>query len=280
MDSDNLQMLNAGLAKLDRNWNWNDIGSPFTRIYCVTQGCAWIIINNRKTELRPGHLYIIPAFTQHSYECDGPFEHFYLHIYEKQRCGDSIFDRYELPTEIRATTTDIELFEAICRRNPDSTLPAFNPEVYDNSSSLADFARRFDALGEAEKMFIRGAVMILLSRFIDQSRYRNPKPDNRLQAVMNYIDAHLDSAIELDCLAAEAGMSKAYLIRLFRQSFDMTPLAYVNKRRMEKAQLLLITTDMPVKEIAYTLGFADCSYFNRLFKKQTGRTPQSYRVRS
>ena len=128
-------------------------------------------------------------------------------------------------------------------------------------------------------MFVRGAVMILLSRFIDHSRSKNPKPDHRLQAVMNYIDAHLDSEIELDSLAAEAGMSKAYLIRLFRQGFDMTPLAYVNKRRMEKAQLLLITTDMPVKEIAYTLGFADCSYFNRLFKKQTGHTPMAYRMR-
>lgn len=53
MDSDNLQMLNAGHASLDRNWNWSDIGSPFTRIYCVTGGHAWIIINKTRTELRP-----------------------------------------------------------------------------------------------------------------------------------------------------------------------------------------------------------------------------------
>lgn len=72
-------------------------------------------------------------------------------------------------------------------------------------------------------------------------------------------------------------MSKAYLIRIFRRTFDTTPLAYVNRRRMEKAQLQLLATDMSVKEIAYSLGFADSSYFSRLFRKHTGCTPAAYR---
>ena len=47
---------------------------------------------------------------------------------------------------------------------------------------------------------------------------------------------------------------------------------------MEKAQLLLVTDNMPVKSVAYALAFEDYSYFNRLFKKITGITPKDYRT--
>lgn len=271
-------MLNAGHARLDRDWNWSDIGSPFTRIYCVTEGRAWIIINGHRRELTPGHLYIIPAFTRHSYECDGRFSHYYLHIYESYHSGRTICDRYEqLPFEIVPAAGDREIFEYICRRHPELALTAYNPQIYDTKSRLADSARRFDALAEAEKMYIRGAVLILLSRFIEHATLKAAAVDRRLEPVLKYIDSHIDSAISLDRLAAEAAVSKQYLIRLFRHSFGTTPVAYMNRRRIEKAQLLLLTTVLPVKEIAYSLGFSDSSYFDRLFKKRTGCTPQKYR---
>ena len=47
--------------------------------------------------------------------------------------------------------------------------------------------------------------------------------------------------------------------------------------KIEKAQLLLVTEEMPIKEIAFQLSYEDHSYFNRLFKKITGETPQEYR---
>ena len=58
---------------------------------------------------------------------------------------------------------------------------------------------------------------------------------------------------------------------------DETPNAYITKRKLEKAELSLVTTAMPVKSIADILGYDDYSYFNRLFKKYAGVTPQKYR---
>ena len=55
------------------------------------------------------------------------------------------------------------------------------------------------------------------------------------------------------------------------------PLQYINQKKIEKAQLILITEDIPVKNIAYLLAYEDHSYFNRLFKKITDVTPQQYR---
>lgn len=277
MESDNLQILNVGHASLDRNWNWSDVGSPFTRIYCVTAGRAWILINNRREELLPGYLYIIPAFTRHSYECHGPFAHYYLHIYESERTGTGVLERYELPVRIPSEASDEALFESICRLYPDGVLRAYNPDEYDNKSGVVAATRRFAALGDAGKMYIRGAILMLLSRFIAHSRGTRRAIDRRLERVLAFIEDHLADAVDLDMLAREACMSKAYLIRIFRRTFDTTPLAYVNRRRMEKAQLQLLATDMSVKEIAYSLGFADSSYFSRLFRKHTGCTPAAYR---
>ena len=56
-----------------------------------------------------------------------------------------------------------------------------------------------------------------------------------------------------------------------------SPLQYINKKKVERAQLLLCTTDMPVKEVAYRIGFNDQSYFIRMYRKVTGTTPQEYR---
>ncbi|MDE6807985.1 MAG: helix-turn-helix transcriptional regulator, partial [Prevotella sp.] len=59
-----------------------------------------------------------------------------------------------------------------------------------------------------------------------------------------------------------------------------TPNAYVTQRKMERAEVMLVTTDLPVNRIADLLGYDDNSYFNRLFRKHIGITPQQYRSRS
>ena len=57
-----------------------------------------------------------------------------------------------------------------------------------------------------------------------------------------------------------------------------TPNVYVTKKKMEKAELLLVTSDLSVKQVADSLGYEDYSYFNKLFKKNAGVTPQQYRM--
>ena len=78
-------------------------------------------------------------------------------------------------------------------------------------------------------------------------------------------------------LARIACVTKTYFIRLFKQEFSLSPIQYINKKRVERAQLLLFTTDLSVKEVAYHLGISDHSYFSRLFRKVAGITPKEYR---
>jgi len=79
-----------------------------------------------------------------------------------------------------------------------------------------------------------------------------------------------------DRLGAE-GRCYDHQARLFRAAYGVTPLQYVNARRMERAKNLLRDTAVPVAHISRMLGFRDPVYFNRLFRKVCGVTPGTYR---
>lgn len=278
IESLNLQMLNVGFARQDSDWNWQGVNSPFTRIYYVTEGKAWLHVGAQIVELRPGHLYIIPAYTTHSYECHGVFCHYYLHVYEGFKSGNNVMEMYDFPTEVVAGEGDAELFERMCRTYPEAQLPESDPRSYDNTRKFTDYVKRYNSMELWEKMRLRGATLILFSRFIEGAKAKVWTNDERMMRVLAHVHHHIGEDIDVDALAEKACVTKPYLIRLFKRDFGVSPLQYVNRKKVERAQLLLLTEDMAVKEVAYRLGFGDHSYFIRLFKKVTGRTPQEYRM--
>ena len=79
IDQMHFLVLHIGEACCRENWNYKNICSPFTRIYYVTKGYAQIELPDKKQDLHPGLMYIIPAFTTHSYICHGEFCHYYIH---------------------------------------------------------------------------------------------------------------------------------------------------------------------------------------------------------
>ena len=279
IESMNLLMLNVGMACHNGDWNWKNINSPFTRIYYVTEGEALLHLTENTIALRPGHLYMIPAYTIHSYECTGIFNHYYLHVYEGFKNDMDVMEFYDFPTEVVAGKEDEDIFRMMCQRHPQAQLPESNPQAYDNATKFTDYVQRYHGMALWEKMELRGSILLLFSRFMHEATPRIWTQDERMKRVLVYIHSHISSSIELEELANVSCVTKPYLIRLFKREFKTSPVQYINKKKIERAQLLLFTTDSPVKEIAYKLGFSDHSYFIRLFRKLTGITPQDYRIR-
>lgn len=279
LESVNLQLLNVGLACLDGNWNWKDVSSPFTRIYYVRKGSATLHFASKSVRLHPGRMYIIPAYTTHSYACDGPFEHYYLHVYEGVKNEMSMMEFYDFPTEVAATGDEERIFQRMCEQLPYAQLPESDPQSYDNASHLSRYIERYRDMPLWQKMELRGAILTLFSRFMREAVSRLRTTDERLQRVLKYILTNITQNIDIDELADMAFLTKSYFIRLFKQEVGTSPLQYINNKKVERAQLLLYTTDMTVKEVAYALGFSDHSYFIRMYRKQTGITPQDYRER-
>ena len=279
IESMNLLMLNVGMACHNGDWNWKNVCSPFTRIYYVTEGKALLHFSNQTISLRAGNLYIIPAYAVHSYECTGVFNHYYLHVYEGFKNDLDVMEFYHFPTEVKGSPDEEEIFRMMCQRHPQARLPESNPQAYDNATQFTDYVQRYRDMALWEKMELRGAILMLFSRFMHEATPRIWTQDERMKRVLAHIHSNICRTLDLEELADVACITKPYLIRLFKREVGISPLQYINKKKIERAQLLLFTVDKPIKDIAYKLGFSDHSYFIRLFHKLSGITPQEYRTR-
>lgn len=279
IDQLHLLILNVGLAIHNADWNWRNVNSPFTRLYYVTEGAARILLPTGIQELKPDHLYLVPSFTTHSYLCDTHFVHYYLHIYEDHQSESSILEDFSFPTEIPAGHLELPLIKRLCGINPTMQLPQSDPTSYDNNPTLIKNIIKNKQRTFCDKVESRGIVYQLMARFLKDAQPKTEINDDRIQKVLSYIRKNIYKTIDIDSLAAISCLSKDHFIRLFKKEINNTPLQYINQKKIEKAQLILITDSMPVKNISYLLAYEDHSYFNRLFKKLTGVTPQQYRDR-
>lgn len=94
----------------------------------------------------------------------------------------------------------------------------------------------------------------------------------------SYLREHLfDPDLSLTKAAQELGFNKSYLSEIIRQLYGVPFQDYVGRKRMERAKLLLLSTEMKNQEIAEALGYDDVNYFITKFKKSYRITPKQYR---
>lgn len=95
--------------------------------------------------------------------------------------------------------------------------------------------------------------------------------------LQRYMDLRVEGRIQLADLAAYVGRSESQVIRLFRESFGMTPYAYFLQVKIGLAKRLLRGSQLSVRAIASQLSFADEFYFSNVFKRHVGVSPNHYR---
>ncbi|MBN2130883.1 MAG: helix-turn-helix transcriptional regulator [Sedimentisphaerales bacterium] len=100
---------------------------------------------------------------------------------------------------------------------------------------------------------------------------------NRIYAVKDYLDRHYMEQLSIDELAQIAQLSKGYLFRAFKKTFQVPPLAYQQTLRLEAAKTLLKSTELRCNEIARRVGYDNPCFFHRLFKQRIGVPPNQYR---
>ena len=100
-----------------------------------------------------------------------------------------------------------------------------------------------------------------------------------LRRVHDHIDLHYAEPVCLADLATLAGMSKFHLVRSFRSAYGETPIRYLTRRRIERAQDLLRHANLTVTEICMAVGFASLGSFSSRFTEMVGESPVAYRNR-
>lgn len=95
----------------------------------------------------------------------------------------------------------------------------------------------------------------------------------RLQRVVLYIEAHLADQVTLLEMSKAAGFSPMHFAGLFRLATGVRPHEYVLRRKIEEAQLVLLTSDTPIVDVALSFGFLSQAHFTTVFKRFVGSPP-------
>jgi AraC family transcriptional regulator len=95
--------------------------------------------------------------------------------------------------------------------------------------------------------------------------------------VQNFIEVNLAETIHVQTLASLVQLSGGYFSRAFKVSTGDTPHNYINSQRLRRAQMLMLTTDEPLSEIALMCGFTDQAHMTRNFARRVCQTPFVWR---
>ena len=269
----NLILLNIARIVHDADWNWKDVNSPFARIYMVESGPAKVVMPEGVYTIEPGYLYLIPSFTTHSYENDYTFTLYYIHVYDDQ----NIFDRLNFPFKVDANKLDNQLVKRLLAINPGRDLDCSDPDSYNNLPTMIQNIAKSNQFPYDSIVESRGILLQLFSRFLVYTSYKQDITDERILKVVRYIRENINNNIIIDDLSAICYLTNDHFIRIFKKEMNCTPIQYINQKKIEKAQLLLVINQESIKEIAYHLSFDNISYFYQLFKRITGLTPKQYK---
>ncbi len=98
-----------------------------------------------------------------------------------------------------------------------------------------------------------------------------------IDTIKQYITEHLNSELTLTDLSEAVNYNPSYLSRIFKKQTGISLFDYINAERISRAKLMLRDTDLPINQIADTIGFDTSQYFSIVFKKTVGISPREYR---
>ena len=107
--------------------------------------------------------------------------------------------------------------------------------------------------------------------------YEKKEPLTVAGQIAAFIEQTLHEPLTLTALAQKFNYSKNHIINIFKEEYNMTPIAYANDLKIQKAQWILSVTSQPLESIALTCGFRHYSHFYKLFLAHTGVSPTAWR---
>jgi two-component system response regulator YesN len=108
-------------------------------------------------------------------------------------------------------------------------------------------------------------------------RLKNQDAPSFLLRAKAFMEQNCHKDLSIDDVAKNVGISQSLLFRLFKVEEKRTPVEYLRALRISKAKVLLIEDKLKIYEIANLCGFSDVAYFCKVFKSQTGVSPNTYR---
>ena len=174
---------------------------------------------------------------------------------------------------LRQSKTSILVFTSlVCRAAIEGGLsPEEAYALGDNYIQAAESAKTLAELNPLSHMMYDDFI-----RRVHKCR-TNPKLSRPVQKCVDYIEMNLDRKIRASDLADVTGYAEYYLTHKFKEETGLCISDYIKFAKIERAKILLQSTDQTVQEIAASLCFSTRNYFTRVFQEVTGQTPMEYR---
>jgi YesN/AraC family two-component response regulator len=125
-------------------------------------------------------------------------------------------------------------------------------------------------------MFNLDETLDHLTNALEHKRKSSLETQRIILRAMAFIHTHYAESISRSDVATHVGLSERHLTRCFHQVFGVTPIAYLNRYRVQQAKSLLDAGKNGITKIAMEVGFSSSSYFSRVFREQVGVSPRAY----
>lgn len=274
MHQPNVQILRCSYWALQA-WNHNNLHSPYWRLYWNRQAGARVIRNEVAHELAPDRLLLIGPNTPFTSRLGG----------ERWSEESNILVGYPFHERGLPQADDLvgHFFVHFTIGQPYDSIEPCLYELPIGDEVLGEIALLTKALGSNRNQFDHRQSFALQALIhysltgVPQSDWPEAQIDARILRTFSYIDEHLSQPLRNEDFGKVANMSANAFTRLFKMKTGITPLAYLNQRRLEKASILLHHSDLTLDDIAEQCGFLDRNYFSRVFQKCFKVGPATYR---
>jgi len=262
-------------------WNYRSVISPFSRLWLILGGRAVVRHHGREFKLAPGRIHLVPAFTQHDCSCPQRLDHYHLHFVSRLPTGIDLLSLLDFDAQMKAPPATLKQFQRLEALYPDRKLPCFDParEEYRQFPLAVERAAR--AQPALDWFEANGLLTLLLTPFLKSAREHegmHARATRLFLTVQEFIHAHMHETILLGDLARVAKLHPTYFSDRFQKLVGVRPLEYLMRRRIERAQYLLLTETSSVKQVAVQVGISDAAYFSRAFMRVCGNSPTAYRI--
>lgn len=239
----------AGCQKLSGSkWTFARVQSPFWRLYWADRAGSWVECSGRRFQLEPSRLLLLPAhliFNTHGAE--RPVTHFWIHF--------SLFPDVTAMENLPLVLTCRKEFRvaSVARETHDS-VGIRTPRLFHVCHALLHQVFAHSKVNEGQRQL-----------------------PSKLRRLLDSIESSMNNPPAVDDLARQMSMSRGGFIRWFRKTMETSPARYVMQRRINHACRMLKFSTMTIEEISEALGFTNRNHFSRMFQRQIGLGPASFR---
>lgn len=249
------RLLAGGFERIRRDERYS-AKSPFNRLLWIKKGGAGYIESaSHRLMLKPGHLIFIPTEVEAAYIKPKGLEFYWVYF--------------------RADCFGCVDFFRLCSLRCLSRL---------DGQAVKKFRRMlvaFRSPGPENRICVLIDLLSLLLPFFKYCRPNQSEKKHqqliRLMPALSFIEEHLAEPVQLQDLAGRMSLAPVYFSNLFSNAMGVSPIQYLNHRRIARSKELLLISPLSIKEIAAKTGFEDPLYFSRVFQKQEGLSPLHYR---